>query len=143
MHYDPPTQHIPAQAQQAQHAASYSTEMERPLAVINPIPITPGVLKWLVGAIASVFMFLAASPVAERYLNPAKQSDLEAVSVLVKVLQDGQKAVAAAQQEQRAALERLTLAVDNLSGIVDGVKQAAASVPAQLPVRAPRPAQRR
>lgn len=129
MHPQQPQQYAPA---------SPPPMAEQPLAVINPIQITPGVIKWVVGMIASVIMFLAASPVAERYLNPAKQSDLEAISILVKVLQEGQTVMKTAQNEQRVALERLTLAVDNLSGIVDGLK-----VPTQAAVRAVAPSRRR
>lgn len=106
----------PYQAHPAQLPPGIGTDT--PLAYYQPIAITPGTIKWVAGAVASVMLFLAGSPIAERYMSPAKQSDLVIMQEIVKTLQVG-------QHEQRTALERLTLAVDNLAGIVTGLQQSA------------------
>lgn len=95
--------------------------VDTPIAYYQPIAITPGTIKWIAGMIGGVMIFLAGSPMAEKYLNPAKQSDLVLMQEIVKTLQIG-------QTEQRDALQRLTLAVDNLSGIVAGMQQTARAV---------------
>jgi hypothetical protein len=109
------------QVQQQQQPPAVLTP-DTPLAYYTPIAITPGTIKWFMGAIVGVIGFLATAPVAERYLNPAKQSDLETLTKVVQVIQTG-------QAESRAALERLTLAVDNLAGIVTEIKQAKNAAP--------------
>jgi hypothetical protein len=97
--------------------------MDTPIAVYQPVTITPNTIKWLATAIASVMIFLAGSPVFERWVNPAKQSDLEGLSAVVRILSKGQDDIKAIQENSNRAMERLTLAVDNLSGVVDSLKK--------------------
>ncbi len=103
--------------QQAQQQQPAALTTDTPIAYYQPIAITPGTIKWVIGAVVGIIGFLASAPVAERYLNPAKQSDLETLARVVQVIQTG-------QAESREALNRLTLAVDNLAGIVTEIKQA-------------------
>lgn len=92
-----------------------------PLAYYQPVAITPGTIKWVAACVVGLVGFLASAPIAERYINPAKNSDLQALTAIVQVIQTSQK-------ESHDALARLTMAVDNLSGIVAGLKQTAAVV---------------
>lgn len=93
---------------------------DTPVAYYTPVAITPGTIKWLAGAIVSIIGFLATAPVAERYMMPAKQADLEILTKVVQVLQTG-------QNDGKLAMERVTLAIDNLAGIVANMKSAAAA----------------
>lgn len=95
--------------------------MDTPIAYYKPIEITPGLIKWFMGCTVALMGFLASAPMAERYLNPAKQSDLAVIQEIVKTLQTG-------QSEQRVALDRVVLALDNLSGLVAGMQQTARAV---------------
>lgn len=94
---------------------------DTPLAYYTPIPITPGTIKWFFGAIVGVIGFLAATPVAERYMMPAKDSDLKSLVLIV----DGMRTEL---KDSRDAIARLTLAVDNLSGLVAQMKTAAGPI---------------
>jgi hypothetical protein len=89
---------------------------DTPLAYYTPIAITPGTIKWFMGAVFGIITFLAATPVAERYLMPAKDTDLQTLTKIVAVINTK-------QEETNAAVKRLTEAVDNLSGIVSTIKQ--------------------
>jgi hypothetical protein len=89
---------------------------ETPVAYYQPVAITPGTIKWVAGCLAAALIFLSGLPAAERYMKPAAQSDLDVLSKVVQVLQTG-------QAETKVAMERLTLAVDNLSGIVNELRQ--------------------
>lgn len=89
---------------------------DTPLAYYTPVAITPGTIKWFGGAVLGLIGLLATMPVAERYMMPAKQSDLDGIAAIVKVMQQG-------QTETKQTLDRLTIAVDNLSGIVDGMRR--------------------
>lgn len=91
---------------------------DTPLAYYTPIAITPGTIKWFFGAMLGIVGFLAATPVAERYMMPAKDSDLQSVRMIVEGMRGELK-------ESRDAIARLTLAVDNLSGIVAQMRTAA------------------
>jgi hypothetical protein len=84
-----------------------------PLAYYQPIAITPAVIKWIVGGVIAAIWSLQASG---WLFLPAKDSELQA---LVRVVQT----VQSAQDESRKAVERLTLAVDNLSGLVAEIKR--------------------
>jgi hypothetical protein len=90
--------------------------METPVAYYQPIAITPATVKWVIGAVIGILVMMPAG-VIDRYLNPAGRGELDA---LVKVVQTVQQA----QDESRRAVERLTVAVDNLSGIVNDVREA-------------------
>jgi hypothetical protein len=82
--------------------------VDTPVAYYQPIAITPSVIKWLVGGIIAAIWSLQASG---WLFLPAKQTDMETLTRVVQVLQTG-------QNDAKVAIERLTLAVDNLSGIV-------------------------
>jgi hypothetical protein len=91
-----------------------------PVAYYQPIAITPATIKWLcAGAVA--WLALMPSGFLDRYLSPAKDSDLKALTAIVQVLQQG-------QADTAKAVERLTLAVDNMSGILAEVKNRPARV---------------
>lgn len=94
---------------------------DTPIAYYTPIAITPGTIKWFMGATVGIIGFLAASPVAERYMMPARDSDLQSVRVLVDTLR-------AEQQQSRDAISRLTVAVDSLSGLVTRMQVAAGPI---------------
>lgn len=94
---------------------------DTPLAYYTPIAITPGTIKWFFGAMLGIVGFLAATPVAERYMMPAKDSDLQSVRMIVEGMRGELK-------ESRDAIARLTLAVDNLSGIVAQMRTAAGPI---------------
>jgi hypothetical protein len=90
-----------------------------PVAYYTPIAITPASIRWLVGGtIAMVWSLIAAGVL----FIPAKQTDLETLTKVVQVIQTG-------QADAKLAVERLTVAVDNLSGIVDGMRRLKNSAP--------------
>jgi len=88
---------------------------ETPLAVYTPVAITATTIKWFLGTIAGTIAVLAASPIADRYMMPAKDSDLQNVIAIVETLRTE-------QAKNRDVIARLTVAVDNLSGVVDQIK---------------------
>jgi hypothetical protein len=90
---------------------------ETPVAYYQPIAITPGTIKWVAGLLVGGLVFLSGLPAAERYMRPAPQSEMDSLSKVVQILQQG-------QSETQKAVERLTIAVDNLSGIVAELKSA-------------------
>lgn len=94
---------------------------ETPIAYYTPIAITPSTIKWFIAATVSIMGFLASAPIAERYLMPAKDSDLQAYVRIVETLRSE-------QEKSREAISRLTLAVDNLSGIVNSMKLSASPI---------------
>jgi hypothetical protein len=89
-----------------------------PLAYYQPFAITPSTIKWFGGMVCAIIVTLHGSG---WLFMPAKQDDMTALTRIVQTLQQG-------QAETNKAVERLTVAVDNLSGIVDGVKQATKQV---------------
>lgn len=104
------------QYQQEQQAAPQTTtvpvmDANTPVAYYQPIAITPATIKWIAGAVVAA-LALMPSGFLDRYLLPAKDSEVQALTAIVKVLQQG-------QQDTSDAVKRLTLAVDNLSGLVD------------------------
>ena len=96
---------------QQQTATVPVMDANTPLAVYTPIAITPGTIRWIFGAVVAA-LALMPSGFLDRYLLPAKDSEVQALTAIVKVLQQG-------QSETSDAVKRLTLAVDNLSGLVD------------------------
>ncbi len=118
--------------------------METPIAYYQPIAITPGLIKWVIGAFSAVVVAVTAMPAADKYLNPASAKDLTAVQQLVQVLQTGlaeQKSIT--QQiamEQKLASDRMTMAIDNLSGMVSEIRAGTQKivVPAAKRVLTPR-----
>jgi len=82
-----------------------------PVMYYQPIAITPATIKWIAGAVVAA-LALMPSGFLDRYMLPAKDSEVQALTAIVKVLQQG-------QQDTSDAVKRLTLAVDNLSGLVD------------------------
>jgi len=119
------------------YAAQAETEAQAIRAAVpgsRPIVIAPSTLRW---AFASVMAVLALMPngFADRYLKPAAQSELDQWVKVVQVLQQGQKEIAdTVGKLQRdtvemvgkvsTSVERVTVAVDNLSGIVTELKNA-------------------
>lgn len=95
---------------------------DTPLAYYQPVAITGGTIKWIAGAIASVMMFLAASPVADRWMMPAKDSELKALQGVVETVRTQQTDFQRQMESSRDAIARLVLAVDNLSSIVSDIK---------------------
>lgn len=93
---------------------------DTPVAYYQPIAITPAVIKWLVlGVIGAIWSMNASG-----YLFvPAKDSELKALQTIVQTVQQQQTDFQRQMEGTRDALSRLTLAVDNLSGIVDGLKK--------------------
>jgi hypothetical protein len=92
-----------------------------PLAVYTPVAITAGTIKWFLGGVLGLIAFLAGTPIAERYMMPAKDSDLKSLVAIVDTMRNDLK-------ESREAISRLTQAVDNLSGIVNSMKLATAPI---------------
>lgn len=99
------------QPQPPQTATVPVMDANTPVAYYQPIAITPATIKWIAGAVVAA-LALMPSGFLDRYMLPAKDSEVQALTAIVKVLQQG-------QQETSDAVKRLTLAVDNLSGIVD------------------------
>jgi hypothetical protein len=89
-----------------------------PIVTINQINLTGkqivSIGSMLIGAIMSAYA-------AGWLFLPAKQKEFEALNKVVVVMQQQ-------LDESRQAINRLTLAVDNMSGIVSGFKNSA-SVP--------------
>lgn len=81
---------------------------DTPLAYYQPSVITLATVRWIVGGIIGGIWSMYA---AGWLFLPAKQSDLHALTQVVQTLDTAQK-------ESRDAIARLTVAVDNLSGIV-------------------------
>lgn len=96
---------------------------DTPLAYYQPVAITGGTIKWIAGAIASVMMFLAASPVADRWMMPAKDSELKALQGVVELMRQQHMDLQKQMETTRDAMARLTLAVDNVAGVVADLKQ--------------------
>jgi hypothetical protein len=96
-----------------QHLApSAGDEVTTPLVTINQISLTSGQI-WKIG---SVIIGSIISAYGAGYLFlPAKQSELEALTKLVVTIQE-------AQSRNAESVNRLTVAVDNLSGIVTDIK---------------------
>lgn len=129
--------HHAPQQQQAQptHGFGGSTAInaDMPLAVVNPITVTPALViamvKWISGAVVAVVAVLTAGNGIDRYLMPARDSEFQTLRSAFEVVQKE-------QAQSRDALQRLTTAVDNLSGIVDRI----ANTPRQLERLAPKAA---
>lgn len=118
----PNGQHQAHEVQPQPVAPSYpAMGQETPLAYYTPIAITPGTIKWFIGATVGIMGMLASAPIAERYLMPAKDSDLQGIIRIVDSMR-------ADQEKSREAISRLTLAVDNLSGLVNTMKTATAPI---------------
>lgn len=85
-----------------------ASDMNAPVIHVSPISISLAQVRWavlgLIGAIWSLYS-------AEYLYRPAKHSDVEAISRVVQTLD-------IAQRESREAISRLTVAVDNMSGIL-------------------------
>jgi len=100
------------QAPQAQPNPAYGVPQpmghDTPLAYYQPSVITLATVRWIVGGVIGAIWSLYA---AGWLFLPAKQSDLEALTRVVVALDTAQK-------ESKGAIERLTVAVDNLSNIV-------------------------
>lgn len=122
------------QAQQTQPGqgagSSASMGVDTPLAVVNPITITPALamsmIKWVSGAVVSVVAILSASNGLDRYLKPARDSEFQTLRSAFELVQKE-------QAQSRDALTRLTTAVDNLAGIVNGISQAPQQIQRALP----------
>lgn len=85
-----------------------TVDMNTPVIQVSPISISLAQVRWAVlGVIGAIWSLYTAD-----YLyRPAKATDLEAMTRVVQTLD-------IAQRESREAISRLTVAVDNLSGIV-------------------------
>ncbi len=112
-------QHAPAPQDYPPREFTAST----PLATYQPIAITANTIKWIIGGAIAALLAMPDGMI-DRYVNPAKQKDMEALQVIVRTLQEGQHQIKTAQDNANRAVERLTLAVDNLAGIVESVKSA-------------------
>lgn len=101
---------------------------QTPVAYMQPFVITPASIRWIVGgAIAAIWSLYTADFI----YRPAKATDLETLTKVVQVIQTG-------QAETAKAVERLTLAVDNLSGIVADIRAQRAAAAAAVKIPAPR-----
>lgn len=100
-----------------------------PAVTINQINLTwPQILSAAGSVIAAIWSAYAAGWL----FLPAKESELKEVTKVVEVLQTGTKS-------NREAIERLTVAVDNLSTIVERINQAQIEAANQSAVVPPRP----
>jgi hypothetical protein len=88
---------------------------DTPLAYYQPTVITLATVRWIVGGIIGAIWSMYA---AGWLFLPAKQSEFEALTKVVQTLDNAQK-------DSRQALERLTVAVDNLSGLVNRIPKQA------------------
>lgn len=113
-------QHPPQQDYRPPAQGHAPLSPDTPLAFYTPIAITPNTIKWVFAAIVAGLTLMPAG-LLDRYLMPARQSEVDTISAVVKLLQQG-------QTETAEAVKRLTLAVDNLSGIVEGVRNAQQAV---------------
>lgn len=124
--------HPPQTQQQQQQQPAFD---QTTLAVFQPIAITPALIitmvKWISGAVVAVVGILSAANGFERYMLPAKDSELK---LWVEVV----KGVQTAQSEQKQSMDRLTMAVDNLAGIVAEVRQASQAIKNVAPKLKPR-----
>lgn len=104
--------------QQQQEPPAYD---QTALAVFQPVVITPALIgsavKWISGAVVAVVGIMSAANGFERYMLPAKDSDLKLWVEVVKGVQQ-------AQGEQKQSIDRLTLAVDNLSSEISIMRKA-------------------
>jgi hypothetical protein len=96
------------------HGVPQVMSADTPVAYYQPIAITPSTIKWAAAGIIGVIWSMYT---ADYLYRPARQSEFEALTKVVQVIQQG-------QAETSKAVERLTLAVDNLSGIVTTIKGA-------------------
>lgn len=71
--------------------------------------------KQITAAFAGLALTVSGAVGSGALFLPARDSDLQGVKQIVELMRKD-------QTENRDALARLTLAVDNLSGIVDGMK---------------------
>lgn len=97
---------------------------------IHQINLTWGQV-WKLGSLA-VSVIVAAYGSGWLFV-PAKANDLAALTAIVQTMQTTQAEAKRGQDEQQAAISRLTQAVDNLAGIVDQVKNAPPAVVAVMP----------
>jgi hypothetical protein len=105
---------------------------DTPVAYYTPIAITPNTIKWVFAAIVAALTLMPAG-LLDRYLMPARQSELDQWVKVVQVLQQGQKDISETVAKVSVAVERVTLAVDNLAGIVEGIRQTQQAVRAVVP----------
>lgn len=93
---------------------------DTPIAYYQPIAITPGTIKWIVAGIIGAIWSLNASG----YLFvPAKDSEFKALQTIVETVRTQQDQFRQQMETTRDALSRLTLAVDNMAGLVAELKQ--------------------
>jgi hypothetical protein len=124
--------HAPKQPEQPTHGfgGSSAIDADTPLAVVNAITVTPALVismvKWISGAVVAVVTILTAANGLDRYMMPARDSEFQAL----------RSAFEKEQTESRVALQTLTAAVNNLSGIVDRI----ANTPQQMQRLAPKAA---
>jgi hypothetical protein len=87
---------------------------EQPILQIAPMALSTAQLRWLAGAvIGGIWSAYAAGWV----FLPAKDSDVQSLRSVITIVQQE-------QEKSRDTLNRLTLAVDNLSGLVDRISTA-------------------
>lgn len=108
---------------------------DTPVAVFAPIAITPALIvsaiKWISGAIVSVIAILTAANGLDRYLLPAKDTDLKALQIVVDAVRQQQADFQKQMESSRDAIARLTLAVDNTAGLIDRLQRSIAPIKAK------------
>jgi hypothetical protein len=87
---------------------------DTPILQIAPLALSTAQLRWMFGAIIGGIW---SAYLAGWLFLPAKDSDVQSLRGVVQIVQQE-------QEKSRDTLNRLTLAVDNLSGIVDRLSNA-------------------
>jgi len=115
-------------AVQPQPASDVPSDMQEPPALtINAITLS---WKQIAAAGASVIGAIWSFYVGGYLFVPAKESDLKALTGVVQKIQE---TVSAFQAENDKTISRLTMAIDNLSGLVSEVKSQRQRVIIQKP----------
>lgn len=86
-------------------------------------------------AVAIIWSTVAALYAGGVLYVPANKTDFDALKVIVETVKSVQAQQQAAQEAQQGAIQRLTQAVDNLSGIVAEIRDTSVrTVPIPVPV---------
>lgn len=112
-------------------ASAYGTQ-QPPDAYNAPQPTETAVVKidlglsgrqilWALGSFAT---FLTTAFTAGWLFLPARDSDLQTLRGVVEIVRQQQLDFQRQLESSRDAVSRMTLAIDNLSGVVEGLRQA-------------------
>jgi hypothetical protein len=104
-------------------SAQQDASPERPIVQINQINLTS---KQLLAGVMAVCTLIGSGAFGGWLFMPARATDLDALKGIVEL-------VRTEQQTNKEAIQRMTQAVDNLAGVVDGLRQAPPRVIERVP----------